>query len=462
MSNLIFDTVISGGVYPDFETGQLIPGEIAIADGKIAAILPAGAEFRAAKTIDARGHVVSPGFIDLHMHEEDFLQEELSFNASLYMIKMGVTTAVGGNCGVMNHGYTEFKSIVEALGGSPVNYILLTGYNSLREQAGIGWYDGAPEEKRHAIQQLIRQEIADGSWGVTFGLEYAPGITSEEMTESVMAVQDADPFVAIHYRADCEQCMASLEEMAKLSRDTGCRVQISHLSSLGGPGHRMGQSLAYLEQEISSNPRLGYDTYPYDAFCTGIGTAAFDDGWRERWGVDYDIVMLLHEPYKGVRCDKELYEKTRRENPKVNVVCFAMDEDSIRQAISHPLGLLGSDGILSNGKEGHPRIAGTFPRILGKYVREEKALTLMEALDKMTRRAAERIGIPGKGQIRVGFDADITVFDPDTIMDGPDWTDLSIPNVGIDCVLIGGNVAVMENVPSEKHYGKILDRKQLF
>lgn len=459
MSEQVFDTVIHSGVYPDFQSGTLVPATIAISCGKIAAILPPEMPFSAKQVIDAKGHVVSPGFIDLHMHEEDFLQEERSYNSALFMVRMGVTTAVGGNCGVMNHRYKEFKAIVDELGGSPVNYVLLTGYNSLREQAGIGWYDAAPEEKQKAIHEIIRQEIADGSWGVTFGLEYAPGITSDEMTAAVLAVQDSDPFVAIHYRADCEGCLSSLEEMAKLCRDTDCRVQISHLSSLGGPGHMMEQSLAYLEKEIAANPKLGYDTYPYDAFCTGIGTAAFDEGWRERWGVDYDIVMLLHEPYKGVRCDKALYEKVRRETPKVNVVCFAMDEDSIRQAVAHPMGLLGSDGILSNGKEGHPRIAGTFPRILGKYVREEKALTLMDALDKMTHRAADRIGLTGKGRIAPGYDADITIFDPDTILDGPDWTDLSIPNVGIDYVLVGGNIAVDHNNVSPVNYGKVLDRK---
>lgn len=458
MSAPVFDTVIIGGVYPDFESGTLVPGNIAISDGKIAAVLSPGASFSAKQTIDAKGHVVSPGFIDLHMHEEDFLQEELSYNSALYMIKMGVTTAVGGNCGVAEHRYADFKSMVDQLGGSPVNYILQTGYNSLREKAGIGWYDGAPADKRLAIQKIIKEEIAAGSWGVSFGLEYAPGITYDEMLEAVRAIQETDPFVSIHYRGDCELCMSSLKEMAQLSRDTGCRVQISHLSSLGGPGHNMKECLDFLESEMDANPKLGYDTYPYTAFCTGIGTAAFDGDWRTRWGVGYDIIMLLHDPYCGVRCDKELYEKVRRETPKVNVVAFAMDDDSIRQAVAHPMGLLGSDGILSNGKEGHPRIAGTFPRILGQYVREEKALTLMDALDKITHRAAERIGVPGKGQIKVGYDADITIFDPDTIIDGPDFTDLSIPNKGIDYVLISGNIAVQDNTVTPTWYGKVIDR----
>lgn len=456
---MMYHTLIVNGCYPDFETGKLERAEIALADGKIAAVLPAGERPEAGRVIDAAGKVVSPGFIDLHMHEEEFKNGSHSYNIAQYMARQGVTTCVAGNCGEQYHPTAQFKAILSQNGGAPVNYILLAGYNSIRESEGLGWYDAVTPDKQARILEKLKKEQEDGAWGVSFGLEYGPGISTQEMTQAVRAVKEYDPFISIHFRADCEGCMDSLREMAQLSRDTGCRVQISHLSSLAGTAHNMAPSLEYLAGEMAANPLLCYDTYPYCAFSTGIGTAVFDVDWREKWGVDYDSILLLHEPYSGQRCTRELYEKVRRETPEVHVVVFAMEAESIRAAVAHPMGLLGSDGILSEGCSGHPRAAGTFPRILGKYVREEKALTHMEALDKMTRRAAARIGLPSKGQVKPGLDADLVIFDPDTIADGADFTDITIPNKGIDAVLIAGETVVEHDALTGTLPGRFLSWK---
>lgn len=455
---MMYDTLIVGGQYPNFETGKLERAEIALKDGKIADLLPAGERPQAGQVIEAAGKVVSPGFIDLHMHEEEFKNGSHSYDIAQYMARQGVTTCVAGNCGQQNHPTARFRAILEENGGAPVNYILLAGYNSIREGEGLGWYDAITPERQAVILEKLNKELGDGAWGVSFGLEYSPGISALEMTQAVEAVKGYDPFVSIHFRADCEGCMDSLKEMARLSRDTGCRVQVSHLSSLAGTARNMPASLEYLAGEMQENPLLGYDTYPYCAFCTGIGTAVFDMDWREKWGVDYDIILLLHEPYAGQRCTKELYEKVRRETPEAHVVAFAMDEESIRAAIAHPMGLLGSDGGIADGMS-HPRSAGTFPRILGKYVREEKALTLMEALDKMTRRAAERVGLSAKGQVKPGLDADLVIFDPDTIADGAEFTDITLPNRGIDAVLVAGQTVVEHNALTGALPGRFLSRK---
>lgn len=454
----MYDLLIVGGRVPDFDAGALVPAEVALEGGKIAALLPPGARPPARRVVDAAGKVVSPGFLDLHMHEEEFAGESRGYDIFQYMALQGVTTCVGGNCGQQNRPLAEYKAILRDNGGAPVYSILLAGYNTLREAEGLGWYDAASPAQQERVQSRLVRELEEGAWGLSFGLEYSPGISEEEMTRAVEAVRRFDPFVSIHFRADCEGCMASLEEMARLSRRTGCRVQVSHLSSLAGTAHNMPAALDFLAREIGENPLLGYDTYPYPAFCTGIGTAVFDGDWRSKWGVDYDAVLLLHPPYTGQRCTKALYEKVRRETPEVNVVAFAMEEEGIRSAVAHPAGLLGSDGSITGGSLGHPRAAGTFPRILGRYVREEGALTLMEALDKMTRRAARRLGLSAKGDVAPGMDADLVIFDPAEIADGAEFTDIARPNRGIDMVLVSGVPTVEAGVLTGALPGGFLSR----
>ena len=460
----MYDLLIKNGKYPDFEKGEFVSADIAVKDGKIAAILPesagdAQAIDDAARTIDASGRVVSPGFIDMHMHEEQFQGDNREYDVSVLLAKQGVTTGIAGNCGISWRPTSEFKEIVKQKGGCYINYVLLSGYNWLRENEGLGWYDSCPEDIRKKIVAKIKDDLDNGAWGFSFGLEYGPGIATEEMTKAALELKEYDPFISIHYRADCEECMNSLKEMADLSHDTGCRVEISHIGSLAATAGNMEKSLDYVRKEIAENPRLRYDVYPYNAFCTIVQSAAFDMDWRAKWGVDYDIIMLLQEPYKGQRCDEALYKKIREEFEDTYCVAFAMSEDEVRMAIKEPCGLFGSDGDVAPGNDIHPRAAGCFPRILGKYVREEKLLPLIEALDKMTRRAADRMSLTGKGEIKTGMDADLVIFDPDTIIDGAEYTDTSKPNKGIDYVIIAGEPIVDHNEMTGALTGRVLDRQ---
>lgn len=460
----MYDLLIKGGKYPDFEKRDFVQADVAIKDGKIAEVFVGvvdQADAEAKKTIDASGKVVSPGFIDMHMHEELFVDGSHEYDVSKLLAKQGVTTGIAGNCGISWRPFAEFRDIVEQNGGMPINYALLMGYNNLREKRGLGWYDSCPEEIRQDIIKEVKQDMENGAWGLSFGLEYGPGITTEEMTEAVSALKEYDAFVSIHFRADCENCMASLEEMAGLSRETGLRVEISHIGSLAAVGGNMEKSLDYVRKEIAENPKLGYDVYPYNAFCTILGSAAFDMDWCAKWNVGYDIIMMLQEPLTGQRIkDKEMYDKYRAEYPDAYVVAFALNEDEVRMAIKEPCGLFGSDADVAPGNDVHPRACGTFPRILGKYVREEKLLSLIDALDKMTRRPAERVGLTGKGEIKEGMDADITIFDPETIEDGAEFTDTSIPNKGIDYVLVAGEPVVDHNELTGALTGKVLDRRE--
>ena len=174
----MLDLLIIGGSCPDYQLGKMVKRNIGIQDGRIVCLSAPEAPLpEAAETIDAAGKVVSPGFIDIHMHEENFADEGPDYVIAQRMLEMGVTTAVGGNCGTQYQPLSEFKSVLRENGGSPVNYIMLAGYNWHRLKLGLGHYDHASQAQMDILRQELRRELAEGAWGISFGLEYDPGIT---------------------------------------------------------------------------------------------------------------------------------------------------------------------------------------------------------------------------------------------------------------------------------------------
>ncbi|MBQ8562842.1 MAG: amidohydrolase family protein, partial [Firmicutes bacterium] len=438
----MLDLLIINGTCPDFEAGEMIPKNIGLKNGKIAWLGTVGEPVpEAGEVIDAAGKVVTPGFIDIHMHEENFAGEGKEYSISQMMLDMGVTTAVGGNCGVQYQPLSEFKAILEEKGGAPVNYVMLAGYNSYRTDLGIGRYEHASQEQMESLKASMEKELAEGAWGISFGIEYDPGITYEEMLFACGASDNPRHLVAAHYREDCIGMIDPIEEMVKLSSEIPQKFQISHLSSCSAMG-MMEASLNCINTAMETNPKLNYDTYPYNAFSTHMGSAVFEDGCLEGWGKDYDSILLTDDPYKNVYCTEEIFNKARAEYPNMLAVAFVMNEEEIAQSIANPNGMVASDAIINHGN-GHPRAAGTFPRVLGKYVREDKVLPMIDALRKISYLPAQRIGLTAKGRLEAGCDADITIFNPDTIIDKADWTHLEAPE-GIDYVLIGGQIAVKD------------------
>lgn len=455
----MLDLLIINGSCPDYEAGEMVQKNIGLKDGKIAWMGAAGAELpEAAEVIDAAGKVVSPGFIDIHMHEEKFLTEGKDYSISQMMLDMGVTTAVGGNCGEQYQRMSEFKAVLEDLGGAPVNYVMLAGYNTFRVKMGIGRYEHATQEQMEELKKSIQEELAEGAWGFSFGIEYDPGITYEEMLFACGASDNPNHLVSAHYRADCIDDIASIDEMVKLSAAIPQKFQISHLSSCSAIG-QMQPSLDCINKAMETNPKLNYDTYPYNAFSTTMGSAVFEDGCLDAWKKDYDSILLTDDPYKNVYCTEEIFKKARAEYPGMLAVAFVMNEEEIAAAIANKNGMVASDGIINNGN-GHPRAAGTFPRVLGKYVREDKVVSMVDALRKMTYEPAKRLGLEAvKGQLSVGADGDIVIFDPQTIIDKADFAHLEGP-VGIEYVLIGGQKAIAEGKKINDRLGRFMPFEQ--
>ncbi|MBK5252908.1 MAG: amidohydrolase family protein [Peptostreptococcaceae bacterium] len=256
----MLDLLIKGGKYTDFNTGEFVSGNVGIEQGTIVSL--GDEELEAIKVIDAAGKIISPGFIDIHMHEEKFKKEGENYRISEFMLKMGVTTAVGGNCGLQYQDLKEFKDVIKRKGGSPVNYIMLAGYNEFRYQLGIKRYDEATKEQRKVLRELVKRELAEGAFGVSFGIEYDPGISYEDMRDVLEVLEDERMLGAAHYRNDCINDIESVREMIKLSGEITPKFQISHLSSCSAMGW-MKESLEEINMAIEKNPKLNYDTYPY-------------------------------------------------------------------------------------------------------------------------------------------------------------------------------------------------------
>lgn len=452
----MLDIKIVNGKIIDVENKTAREGDLGIKDGIISDIgsVPAQAKV----VIDAEGKYVSPGFIDIHMHEEDFsLTKKQEYDISDTMLNMGVTTCVAGNCGNNRQSILELYDFVNEK-GNPVNYLTYIGHNFLRVEAGnTDIYKRSSKEQIEKMQRWVKEAVDFGAIGVSYGLEYCPGIDTEEAVAITKEIQGRDDLLlAAHYRKDAIHALDSINEMAYIGREAKIPFQISHLSSCSAFGN-MKEALDLIQDIRDKGTDIMVDAYPYDAFSTYIGSAVFDEGCFETWGKSYYAIMLTEDPYKGVYCDKELFEKVRKEYPKMLVVAYVMNEEEIIEALNHPLVMVASDGIYRN-HSGHPRGAGTFPRVIGRFVRDMKVMEFFDAISKMTYMPAQRLKLNRKGLLKEGYDADITIFDYNTIIDKATFQEPQLRPEGIDYVILGGKLAIEKGKTVNNTLGKFYKR----
>lgn len=410
---------------------------VVLEGGKVVA-LTTDAPDLGARIIHAENRVVCPGFLDIHMHEAPVADlSDIEGSILGNMLRMGVTTALGGNCGENVLPPKEYFQRVE--GRLPIYLALLAGHGAAREAAGYtDRYQSLAPEQVHRVADILNAWLEDGCFGISYGIRYYPGTTREELLETAQLCQKEHLLVAAHVRDDADYNFDSITEFLEPGWKYGLKMQVSHLGSMGGYG-QMAQVLSMLDAARAGGLDVMSDCYPYDAFSTRIGETTYDPGFLERYHCDYSAIGLCGGTYDGQRCTKEIFDELRKEHPETITVGYVMQPEDVRMAMAHPAVMLCSDGLME-AHEGHPRAAGTFPRLIAQYVRTG-TLSLYNAIEKMTSMPAQRIGLSQKGSLAPGCDADVVIFDPDTIEDRATFQQPDLPPVGIDYVLMGGEIA---------------------
>ena len=441
-ANQVYDIVILNGRVIDPETRLDAVRNIGVSGATIKAITTSALSGRT--VIDAKGLVVAPGFIDLHQHGQD--EENYRYKAM-----DGVTTALELEVGTgdVDHWYTE------RAGKTLINFGVSAGHLAARMAAmgdraeflptGNAAKRAATDAEIAEMKVHLERGLQRGAVAVGFGIQYVPQASHWEILEMFRVAAKYGASCHVHLRnAGLKEPASStqaLEEVIAAATITGAPLHVVHIQSTGGKA--TPKLLQMIAEARARKLDVTTECYPYIAGMTDIKSAIFNEGWQEVFGIDYGDLQWAAT---GERLTKESFARYRQTGGMVAM--FSMTEEIVDAAIANPLTMIASDGILSNGK-GHPRTAGTYTRVLGKYVRERGALSLMDALRKMTLMPAQRLehrvpSMKNKGRIRVGADADLAIFDPARVIDKSTYDVPAKYAEGVQYVLVNGTVIVKD------------------
>ncbi|HAH38182.1 MAG TPA: aminoacylase [Algoriphagus sp.] len=500
-----YDLIIINGTILDGTGSDSFQADIGILDERIVEI--GDLKNAEAKTIiDASGMVVSPGFIDMHTHLEPIM--EMPDAKSLIM--QGVTLALGGPDGGGPWPFGSYLDSLEQLGTGP-NLAYLIGHNTIRREV-MGNVDQAPTlSQMDSMKNYVEMAMKEGAFGISTGLKYLPGTFAkvDEIISLSKVASSYQGFYTSHLREEGLGLIDAVQEAILISKEAEIPVVLTHHKAIGVKMWGASvKTLSLVDSARKEGLDIMMDQYPYAASHTGISVlipswalegSEFSNRVQDpilkdsiKSGIIFNILNdrggndLRRIQFSRVSWRKELEGKTLHDwailegmeptvengaelviqaqlNGGTGTIYHAMDEADVERIMKHPMTMIGSDGRLSQPGDGHPhpRAYGTFPRILGYYVREKNILDLPTAIHKMTGLSAQRLGIQDRGIIKKGNFADLTIFDPEKIIDRSTFTDPHQYPTGVQFVLVNGQLIVDQGEFQDIRPGKILRKNKM-
>lgn len=475
----VIDTLIRNVRVIDGSGGDSQAVDVAIDGGRICA-LGQHLRFTASQVVDGDGQVLAPGFVDVHTHDDTNV---IRTPGMLPKLSQGVTTVIVGNCGIsaapvqlagnppdpMNllgaasaFCYPTFHSYVAAIDAAKpaVNVAALVGHTALRNNHMDRLDRSATSSEIEAMRAQLREALDCGALGLSSGLAYLSANAAS--TEEVQAL--AEPLAATgaiyttHLRSETEAILEAMREAFQIGRECRVPVVISHLKCAGVDNWgRSGEVLHTLEAARKSQP-VSWDCYPYAAGSSTLDLRQVDER--------VEIMITWSEPHPEAAgqtlkqiaqaWEMKQVEAARRLQP-AGAIYHSISEEDMRRILSHPATMIGSDG-LPNDPLPHPRLWGAFPRVLGRYSRDERLFPLAEAVHKMTGMPAARFGLSDRGLIRQDYHADLVLFNPETIRDAATYANPVCPAEGITAVWVNGVLSYRDRAPTGERGGRFLRR----
>ncbi len=456
--------------------------DVTVEGGRITGV---GAALSGSRIIDLGGLALAPGFVDIHSHGDGTLDED---GRAESLIRQGITTIVAGQDGGSR---SEFS---RPWPRSSVNVATMIGLGTVRGEI-VGPDDRpATESELSRMVEVVRKAVAAGVCGASSGLEYPPSGFARpgELIALCRPLASRGLPYATHMRNEDDRLLESIDESIAVARGAGCTLEVSHLKAQGPRNwDKMGAAMARLDEARKAGLDAAFDIYPYVAYSTGLsnlfplwsrdgGNVAFlrrlsTDSLRARLRAETEAKVSLIGGWDNVLVSSApvgsdqgavghrlgTYAQQRNADPwetavallqshqgQTGMVGFGMSEENVERGLAHPLasvcsdgGAVAIDGPTRRGRP-HPRSVGTFPRVLGRYVRERKALTLEDAIRKMTSRPAGRVKLADRGHVAVGMAADLVAFDPATVIDKATFEDPFQYPIGIELVMVNGELAL--------------------
>ena len=521
----MFDWLIRNALIVDGTGSSPYRGDVGIQADRIAAVGPLS-EAPTARAIDAGGRALVPGFVDMHSHSDVLL-----FNGEslAHKITQGVTLELVGQDGISLAPVTEFSAphladLMEPLagrlavpwkawdtaglfdcmrtGGVPVNVATLVGHCNLR-LAAMGHKMAVPSPvELEEMARLLAAALDQGAVGLSLGLIYPPSSYSEtaELVRLARVVREKDGILIAHIRNEQDSLFEALSELISVGRQSGCRIQVSHLKCMGKKQWgRMAEVLGLLERAAREGVDVSFDQYPYDASCTSLSILlpgwAMEGGWEafrprlqdpearksilsalaksieNRGGGAFITIASVSRSENRGWVGKNLAGIARLEGlpdeemalrildaeaSQAVAIYHAIEEEDVERAMAHPFHTVGSDGIL--GAFPHPRAYGTFPRMIHHFCGEKRLFPLEEAVRRMTSAPAGRLRLKDRGRIGPGAFADLLLFDPARFRDHATYQNPTAPSTGLDWVFVNGQALVEDGKLLEVRPGRVLRR----